>query len=85
MSMDRKPISSEKTVGLVLNVHRDPRVGMLESLYGHSFAQELAEDGLTYKQQAKMPIAAKPEKIRQNYQIDLLINGKMIVELKGVV
>lgn len=85
MPMNRKPISSEKTVGLVLNVHRDPGVGMLESLYEHSFAAELTKDGLAYQQQAKMPTGAKPEKIRQNYRIDLLINGKMVVELKGVV
>lgn len=81
--MDHKPISSEKTVGLVLNVHRDPGLGMPESVYEQSFAGELAADGLPFQQQVQMPVGPKPEQIKPNYRIDLVINGKMVVELKG--
>lgn len=82
--MDKKSLSSEKIVGLVLNVHRDAQPGMLEFAYGHSFAGELSDDALPFQENVKMPMSSKPgAAIKQNYRVDLLINGKMIVELKG--
>lgn len=82
--MDKKSLSSEKIVGLVLNVHRDAGLGMPEAAYGQSFAGELADDGLPFKQQVQMPTSSKQgAQIKQNYRVDLVINGKMIVELKG--
>lgn len=82
--MDQKPISSQKTVALVLNVHRDRGLRMLESLYEHSFASELAEDDIAHQQQAKMPMGKRARKVKPDYRADLLINGKMVVELKGI-
>ncbi len=81
--MDEKSISSDKTVGLVLNVHRDPGIGMLESSYGQVFAGELTKDKLAFQKAAPMPAGPNVPEIKRNYRVDLLINGKMIVELKG--
>ena len=81
--MDKKNLSSDKPVGLVLNVNCDPRNGMLESAYGAGFAGELEEDGFEFERDATMPTCRKGRKVKPHYCVDLLINGKMIVELKG--
>lgn len=75
--------SPEKVVGLALNVHRGSGPGMLEHTYEYCFAGELAVDGISYKQQAGMPRSSRNRAQRTNYRVDLLINGKVVVELKG--
>lgn len=75
--------SPEKVVGLALNVHRGPGPGMLEHTYEYCFAGELAVDGISYKQQARMPRSSRKRTQRTHYRVDLLINGKVVVELKG--
>jgi GxxExxY protein len=74
----------EKIVGLALNVHRGPGPGMPEHAYEHCFAGELAEDGMPYERQAPMPLNRHASRRCQpRYRVDLVINGKLIVELKG--
>lgn len=80
--MDKKNLSN-KPVGLVLNVDCDSLTGMPESAYGAGFAGELEEDGFEFKQNAMMPICKNGRAVKPHYCVDLLINGKMIVELKG--
>jgi len=75
--------SPEKVVGLAVNVHRGSGPAMLEYTYEHCFAGELRGDGITYEQQAPMPTSTKRRLPFPNYRVDLLINGKIIVELKG--
>lgn len=75
--------SPEKVVGLAVNVHRGPGPAMLEYSYEHCFAGELREDGITYERQSPMPMSSRRRPPTPNYRVDLLINGKIIVELKG--
>lgn len=82
--MDHKSTSSKKVVGLALQVNREPGAKMLESTCECGVVGELGADGFKYQRQAKMPAGAKPKKIAQNYRVDFVINGKMIVELKGI-
>jgi GxxExxY protein len=47
-------------------------------------AHDLRENGLNVKQQYPMPFIYKEVKLDIGYRLDLLINNKVIVELKSV-
>lgn len=81
MEFDHLP---EKVVGLALNVNRGPGPAMLEAAYEHCFAGELEQDGTFYQKQLPMPVRPRNRNSRPQYRADLLINGKVIVELKGM-
>lgn len=57
---------------------------MLESTYEECLAVELASRNLTIDRQLEIPIIYKGQKLSAGYRIDLLVNGKVILELKSV-
>ena len=57
---------------------------MLESVYENTLAFDLRANGLTVGQQVPMPLVYKENKFEVGYRLDLLINEKVIVELKSV-
>jgi GxxExxY protein len=75
--------SPEKIVGLALNVHRGSGPGMLEHYYEQCFAGELTEDNMSHQVGATMPRSPRSRMVQPRYRVDLLINGRVIVELKG--
>ena len=58
--------------------------GLLESSYEHCLAYELRNLGLEVKQQLALPIIYKGIKLDAGYRIDLLVENKIIVEIKSV-
>jgi GxxExxY protein len=82
--MDNEQGSYKKTVALILRVHRDSGPAMPEAFYEHSFTCELNDDRIDYKQQATMPRRRKTSAQIPDYRADLVINGKMVVELKSI-
>lgn len=81
--MEKKRTSAGKKVGLALHVNRQPGVPMLESTCECGFIKELDDDRMVYESQVPMPIAYKSGTVKQRYRADFVLNGKMIVELKG--
>lgn len=57
---------------------------MLESTYEACLSYELEEQGLKVKRQMALPIVYKNVKLNAGYRIDLLIENKVIVEIKSV-
>ena len=74
--------------GLVLKkayeVHTALGAGLLESTYEECLYYELVQCGLAVERQKELPIIYKGIKINAGYRIDLLVNDKIIVELKSV-
>ena len=81
--MSENEISS-KIIGAAIEVHKQLGPGLLESTYETCLAYELKEMGLDVKQQQALPVVYKEVKLDAGYRIDLLIENKVIVELKSV-
>jgi GxxExxY protein len=57
--------------------------GLLESVYEEPLAWELCRRGLTIERQKSVPIVYKGQTLATPLRIDLLVNGKVIVECKA--
>ena len=81
--MSENEISS-KIIGAAIEVHKQLGPGLLESTYETCLAYELKQMGLVVKQQQALPVVYKEVKLDAGYRIDLLIENKVIVEIKSV-
>ncbi|MBC8383436.1 MAG: GxxExxY protein [Candidatus Cloacimonetes bacterium] len=73
-----------KIIGVCINLHKTLGPGLLESVYENTLAYDLKEIGFDVKQQVTIPIIYKEVKIEAAFRIDLLVNDKVIIELKSV-
>ena len=75
---------TERIIGAAIEVHRHLGPGSLESAYETCLAYELQQMGLTVERQKALPLIYKEIRLDQGYRIDLLVEQKVIVELKAV-
>lgn len=75
---------SYKIIGAALEVHRNLGAGLMESAYEQALVYELEKIGLEIKQQIYLSVAYKEMNIENAYKVDLIINDKVIVEIKSV-
>lgn len=75
---------SYKIIGAPIELHRNIGPGLLESTYENALAFDLREMGLDVKQQVAMPFHYKEIKMEVGYRIDLVIENKVILEIKSV-
>lgn len=67
-----------------MKVHKALGPGLLESAYEHCLAYELSSRGLTIRRQVALPIVYEGITLDAGYRIDLLVNERVIVEIKSV-
>ena len=75
---------SNKVIGLAIEVHRELGPGLLENTYKQCLAYELGRGGIKFQIEAELPVRYKEICISCGYRIDLLIEDKLIIELKNV-
>ncbi|MCD4681078.1 MAG: GxxExxY protein [Bacteroidales bacterium] len=75
---------SYKIIGAALQIHKTIGPGLLESAYESALAFDLKEIGFDVKQQFPMPFIYKNVKQDVGYRIDLVINNKVIIEIKSI-
>jgi GxxExxY protein len=75
---------SKQVIGCALEVHRHLGPELLESAYEQCLAQELSCAKRPFQLQAPVPIEYKDVHLDCGYRIDVLVDGKLIVELKSV-
>jgi len=75
---------TEKTIGLAIEVHRNLGPGLLESAYKECLFYELKKCNMSVEVEKPMPLVYKEIKLDQGYRIDLLIENKLVIELKTV-
>ena len=75
---------TDKIIGSAIEVHRALGPGLLESAYESCLAFEIAQRGLKVEQQKPLPVVYKEVHLDAGYRIDLLIEQRVIVELKAV-
>jgi GxxExxY protein len=81
--MEKDPLTA-KVIGCAIEVHRALGPGLLESVYLHALAHELQLQGIAFKMEHPLPVSYKDVRLECGYRIDLLIEGKLILELKAV-
>jgi GxxExxY protein len=67
-----------------LRVHKDLGPGMLESAYEAVLAHLLTQNGLSVQRQKVIPITYNNLIIEQGFRADLIIENKLLIELKTV-
>ena len=71
-------------IGLTIEVHKHLGPGLLESAYQECLYFEIKNEGLIVEKEKSLPIIYKGLKLEQGYRIDLLIENKLVIELKTV-
>lgn len=74
---------SEKVIGAAIEVHRLLGPGLLESVYEDALCHELHLRDIQFKRQQSVPIPYKGTKLGTDLRLDLLVEDKVIVDLKA--
>ena len=82
--MNQKDLLTEQIIGAAIEVHRALGPGLLESAYEECLCIELGLRGLRFSSQAALPIEYKGRLISGGYRLDLVVEDKVVVELKAV-
>lgn len=75
---------SKIIIGKAIEVHKTLGPGLLESAYQECLYYELKKAGLKVEREKPMPIIYKEIKLDHGYRIDLLVNNKVVIEIKTV-
>lgn len=70
-------------IDAAIEVHRILGPGYLESIYEESLSRELSSRGIPFERQKAISVQYKGQVVGEN-RLDLLVDGKVIVELKSV-
>ena len=80
----RSTNSPANILAAAIEVHRELGPGLLESIYIECLEQELSARGLRFARQLTVPITYKGTRLRSSYRVDLVVEDKVIVEVKSV-
>ena len=73
-----------KIIDAAMQVHRELGPGLLESVYEVCLIEELKNKGLKVQSQVKLPLVYKGKELNKDFIIDLLVEDKIVIELKAV-
>jgi len=75
---------THEIIGAAIEVHRMLGPGLLESAYEECLAREFVLRGIPFERQKAVPVVYKDAKLECGYRIDLVVDGRVVVELKAV-
>ena len=75
---------SRVIIGAAIEVHKTLGPGLLESAYETCLERELVIRGLKVKRQVGLPLVYKDISCDIGYRVDLLVENKVIIEIKSV-
>lgn len=81
--MSENEISSQ-IIGAAIEVHKFLGPGLLENSYEACLLFELRQKGLNVKSQVPLPVSYKGLLLEAGYRIDILVEEKVIIEVKAV-
>ena len=70
--------------GAIFKVYNELGPGLLESVYETVLLFELQKQGLEVKSQVPLPVYYEGTKLELGFRLDLLVNDKVIIEIKSV-
>ena len=74
---------SSKIIGAAIEVHKALGPGLLESAYEECLCHELSLQGLRLERQKPLPIIYKGKQLDCGYRLDVVVENKIIIELKA--
>lgn len=80
----RTDAAAHAAVGAALIVHRELGPGLLESVYETCLARELERSGTPFRRQLILPVRYRGEQLDAELRIDLLVDERVVVEVKAV-
>ena len=75
---------TELVIGCAIAVHRAMGPGLLESVYRDCLVIELTLAGLRVSLEHRVPLEYRGQRVRNDLRIDLLVDGRLIIEIKAV-
>ena len=75
---------SEEIIGAAIEVHRFLGPGLLESVYEECLTTELDIRKIPFERQIRVPIAYKGRLLGADLKLDLLVDRRVVIELKSV-
>ena len=75
---------TDAIIGAAIAVHRELGPGLLESAYEACLTHELTQQGLKVERQKPMPVTYKGLRLDCGYRLDMLVEEKVVVEVKSV-
>jgi GxxExxY protein len=77
-------VLSSDVIGAAIEVHRTLGPGLLESAYLECLCAELQLRRVEYQREVAVPLRYKGRLLECGYRIDLIVGGRLVVELKTV-
>lgn len=81
--MDENDLTGQ-IIGAAIEVHRTLGPGLLESAYEECLCRELNLRSIQFQRQLPLPISYKGVRLDCGYRLDLLVAGKVVIEIKAV-
>lgn len=75
---------TEQILKYAFRVHTELGPGLLESSYKECLYYELNKNGIYTEKEKPLPLIYQEVKLEIGYRVDLLVDGKIIVEIKAV-
>jgi len=75
---------TERVIGAAIEVHRALGPGLLESAYEECLCHEFHLQGIVFERQRPLPVEYKSVKLDCGYRLDLIVEDKLILEIKCV-
>ncbi|MGD1102682.1 MAG: GxxExxY protein [Terriglobia bacterium] len=75
---------TERVIGACIEIHKTLGPGLLESAYEECLCHELRLAGLGFERQRPLPVAYKGVQLDCGYRLDVVVENKLVVELKSV-
>lgn len=75
---------SNKIIGHAIEVHKTLGPGLLESAYRECLYFDLVQNGYNVEKEKPMPVVYKDIKLEHGYRLDLLVENKIVIEIKTV-
>ena len=75
---------SEQVIAACMAVHTELGPGLLESVYEAAVCEELTTRGIPFRRQQSVSLHYKGKPLGQTYRIDIVVDGRLLVEIKAV-
>jgi GxxExxY protein len=75
---------TDQIIGAAIEVHRTLGPGLLEATYEACLFHELTLRGLSVARQKALPVVYKGVQVDCGYRVDLLVDARVIVEIKAI-
>lgn len=75
---------TERVIGAAIAVHTALGPGLLESVYRDCLALELRHMNIAFQLEVRVPIVYRGTAVRDSLRIDVLVDGRLVVEIKVV-